>query len=238
MNNSSHIIQLENVSMLYGSKVALENINISFERGLVYGLVGRNGAGKSTLIKLLQGEEQATLGNMNVTENLKIGHVSHDDHFPANFSIKDIDDLFSHSNQEWLAGRFWHLITEFKLNKKAKYGALSTGEKAGVRLATLFARKLDVWLLDEATQGIDVIAQDIVIKAFLEYFEEDNPCCIFCSHNLDEIERLTDRLLIQKNAQMVWQGQTQELCHPTQSFSESLTEIFSGLGIEGQGVAL
>ncbi len=230
--NPSHAITLHKVSMVYKQKIALKSINLTLDRGKIYGLIGRNGAGKTTLIKLINGDEIPSLGKITISPGLRIGHVSIDNHFPDNLEVMDIDKLFSASDQTWLSERFWHLMEQFNLTEKQKYGELSTGEKAGVRLSVLFARKPDIWLIDEATQGLDALAQKFILESFLEYFTEDNPCCVFCSHNLYEIERLADYLLVQKDSEIIWQGDTQELITQEKNFSEKVIELFGQINEE------
>lgn len=200
------VIETKNLTKWFDKNLAINDVSLSLQRNKIYGFLGRNGSGKSTLISLLAQELQPDSGEIIMSDSLKIAKVSNDLAFPGFISLEQITTLFSASKQIWDADRYYRVLEIFELEKEYKFTELSTGERAGVMLATLIAQKADLWLMDEATLGLDIVSQFNCLTALLEYFAEDAPCILYCSHNLSEIERLADDIIIMNSGRIEWFG--------------------------------
>ncbi|WP_331774405.1 ABC-F family ATP-binding cassette domain-containing protein [Sulfurospirillum sp. 1612] len=83
------MVEVNSVTMRYGSRILFENINLKFDVGKRYGLIGANGAGKSTFMKILSGEIPPTSGNISVQNGLRVGTLSQNQYAYENFTLKD-----------------------------------------------------------------------------------------------------------------------------------------------------
>lgn len=224
------LVSTHRISKWYGNKLALSDVSITLERNKIYGFIGRNGSGKSTLISLISGVIQPDVGTVNRAPELTIAKVTCDLDFPGFLPLYKIDSLFrASSNEQWDSERYFAVLEIFSLSPKSKFSSLSTGEKAGVKLAVLIAQKADLWLLDEATLGLDILAQHNCLTAILSYFVDDQPCIIFCSHHLSEIERLADDVVIMESGEIIWNGPREALKEDNTSFSDTIFNRFKGL---------
>ncbi len=83
------MVDVNNLTMRYGSRVLFENINLKLDRGKRYGLIGANGAGKSTFLKILSGDIEPTGGNVFVEKGLKVGTLGQNQYAFEDFTLKD-----------------------------------------------------------------------------------------------------------------------------------------------------
>ncbi|GEM_PF-5648315 len=219
-------IQTHYLAKAYDTKVALYPCDIAFHYNRIYALVGRNGSGKSTLVKLLAEVEAPTKGSITFPSNYRVGLVQSDIGYPNQIALLEIENLFSTCTNHWCKERFNHVLNIFNLSHNQQFGALSTGQKAGVKIAVMLAQKPTIWLLDEATLGIDLLAQGQALTALLEYFGEDKPCVLYCTHNVNEVEQLADEVLVMQRGRVIWQGEKDQLHAQHPSLSEGLLDLF------------
>ena len=222
-------ISINDISKTYRQKIAIKSLSIVLEKNKIYGLIGRNGSGKSTLLNIISDEEQATHGNVTLSSDANVGIVSSTKGYPNFISLGGISSLFKASHKKWDVERYKAVLNIFALDEKRKYGDLSTGEAAGVKLAAMLAQKPNIWLLDEATLGIDIFAHWQCLTTLLEYFIEDQPCVLFCTHELSEIDRLAEEVIIMDSGKIYWQGDKDELIIDHQSLSETIFSMFEKL---------
>ncbi len=216
------VLHADSIAKAYKSKMALHPTSFTLEKGKVYGLAGPNGSGKSTLMGILAGNVLPDVGYLNIVANSTVGHMHNEHDYPPYLTIGDIATLFENSQKDWIKERFDEVLAVFELRKNQKYGSLSTGQKAGVKLAVLVAQKTDIWLLDEATLGVDIARQSQCLTVLLNFFAEDSPAVVYCSHDMGEIDRLADDVWVINEGKIVWQGTKAEFAKSGQSVSESL----------------
>lgn len=221
------LITTKGLAKAYQDSIALQPLDLQLQSNRIYGLIGRNGSGKSTLIKLLAELEQPCFGSINTPNNLTCGYVSNELGYPNFIKLNALSELFKKSHQLWDEERYLDVLQIFGLNDLSAYGNLSTGQKAGVKLAVLLAQHHKIWLLDEATLGIDIVAQGHSLTALLKYFIEDEPCVLFCTHDMNEIERLADEVLVMEAGRIHWQGEKDELIQDPNTLSESVYSLFN-----------
>ena len=219
-------ISLCGLTKHFDNKIVLQGIECTFEKNKIYALIGRNGVGKSTLLKLIAGKIQPDAGEISIHNQQRLGYLGPDTEYPDFIRLDAISQLFEVSHKHWQEERFISVLNIFELDISAKYGNLSTGEKSGVKLAVLLAQKADIWLIDEATLGIDIVAQAHCLTALIDFFAEDEPCVVFCSHQVNEIERLADEVLVMNDAAIQWQGEVDELAEQ-KNLSEAVFTLFN-----------
>lgn len=196
----------------------LKSIDFSLQRNEIVGLAGRNGAGKSTLMKVLSGDQLLSTGTLKVKAGTQVEMLASDDHLPGYVRLDQVAYLLNRHRNDWRQDRFFDVLKTFGLKSTQRYGELSTGEKAGIKLAIFLSGRPDVWLLDEITLGLDIVASENCIRVLLEYFAEDQPAVLFCTHNATELEALSDRVMLLNNGSIFSVESVEDFVGPEKGF--------------------
>jgi ABC-2 type transport system ATP-binding protein len=211
-------ISVQNLTKRYGDTLAVDDISFSVGPGRVVGLLGGNGAGKTTTISMLLGLLVPSAGRITV-----LGHDMAKDRFAAlakmNFSspyialpsrLSVIENLRVYGmlyQVRPLEPRIAELAAAFNLTEllHRPAGNLSAGQKTRVALAKAFINKPRLLLLDEPTASLDPDTGDYVRT--MENFRADQKSAILlASHNMAEVERLCDEVLVMKQGRIVDRG--------------------------------
>jgi ABC-2 type transport system ATP-binding protein len=212
-------IVVENLVKQYPQTLAVDDISFTLEPGRILGLLGGNGAGKTTTISMLLGLLVPTSGRITV-----LGHDMAHDRFaalarmnfsspyislPARLTVVENLRVYGHLyNVPHLARRIEELAAQFNLgpllNRPA--GELSAGQKTRVALAKSLINKPDLLLLDEPTASLDPDTGDYVRSVLEDYRREQNAAILLASHNMAEVERLCDEVLMMKLGKIVDRG--------------------------------
>jgi ABC-2 type transport system ATP-binding protein len=207
-------IQVTNLSKIYGTQKAVNNISFSVKKGEIVGFLGPNGAGKSTTMKMLTGYLEPTNGNLqicglDVSTNViaikkKIGYLPEANPLYFDMYVKEylafIGGVHQVSNLAFEVNRAIEL-TGLTLESKKKIGQLSKGYKQRVGLAAALIHSPEVLILDEPTSGLDpnqIIEIRNVIKA-----QGADKTVLFSSHILQEVEAICDRIIIINKGEIV-----------------------------------
>jgi ABC-2 type transport system ATP-binding protein len=217
-------IDVQNLTKRYAGTLAVDDISFTLAPGRVVGLLGGNGAGKTTTISMLLGLLVPTSGRITV-----LGHDMAKDRFAAlakmNFSspyislpsrLTVIENLRVYGmlyQVRPLEPRIAELAEAFNLTEflHRPAGNLSAGQKTRVALAKAFINKPQLLLLDEPTASLDPDTGDYV-RTMLERFRADQKSAILlASHNMAEVERLCDEVLMMKQGRIVDRGTPSDL---------------------------
>jgi ATP-binding cassette, subfamily F, member 3 len=188
------LIQLEKVTIAYGEKVILNNVNLSLTPKERIAILGPNGAGKSSLIKLLAGELQAAQGERRASAGLKIGYFAQHqvDHLHLNESpLEHLRHLAANSSE--LEMRSYLGSFGFSGNmvlEPVKY--FSGGEKSRLALALLVWQRPNLLLLDEPTNHLDLEMRQALSLALQDY----EGAMILVTHDRFLVRTTTDQLLL------------------------------------------
>ncbi len=217
---------IEVVSLVkrYGEVLAVDGISFAAAPGETIGLLGGNGAGKTTTIAMLMGLLVPTTGGIHV-----MGHDMATDRFTAlarmNFSSPYVAlphrltvaqnlRVYGHLyNVPRLSNRIAELAAELDLGDllDRPAGKLSAGQKTRVALAKSLINRPDVLLLDEPTASLDPDTGDLV-RTWLERYRAESGCTVLlASHNMAEVERLCDTVLMMKQGRIVDRGTPADL---------------------------
>ncbi|MGE7981432.1 ABC transporter ATP-binding protein [Solibacillus sp. NPDC093137] len=213
------ILNVKNLSVTYGAKIAVNNVSFSVEPGEVFGLLGANGAGKSSTIAAVLGIEKSNfkeltmLGKSPIVQRKEVFQEVGVQFQETNFQDKLI---VREAFEQW--GSLYKQTADVPLLLQA-FGlagketqlvkSLSGGERQ--RLAVLLALISNPKLvfLDELTTGLDTRARRMLWKQLLA-MKEKGLAIVLTSHYMDEVEILCDKILILKNGETVFQGTIQE----------------------------
>jgi ABC-2 type transport system ATP-binding protein len=193
---------LENVTKSFGKKVALKNINLSFEKGRIYGLLGPNGSGKSTMLKLMTGlvfpnNGTVTLNGHPVTRKSSehVAYLTELDMFYDVFTVGETVNYMASQFADYNIEKARELLGEFKLDPTQKVKSLSKGNRGRLKLVTTLSRDTDAILLDEPFSGLDPMVRDSIVNSLLKYIDFENQILIIATHEITEIESLLDEAI-------------------------------------------
>ena len=234
MKNS---IVVNNLSKKYSNKLAVKNLNFEINENKIIGLLGPNGCGKTTTIGMILGLLKPTSGEVlingfDIEKNRikilsKINFISPYIELPKKLTVKqnlivygklynvnDLDYKIEYLSEKLRIKNFLNSIT----------GELSSGQKNRVSLAKALINDPGVLLLDEPTASLDPETGDYV-RSFLEnYKKEKKISVLLASHNMREVERLCDSVLMMKDGIIIDQGSPEKLIN--KHGRNNLEEVF------------
>ncbi|HEY5801469.1 MAG TPA: ABC transporter ATP-binding protein [Burkholderiaceae bacterium] len=201
-----HVIDTQSLSLQYKDKLALNALTLAVPRGGIHAIVGANGAGKSSLFRVLLGFELATSGTAAIVgtdcraltqiDRGRIGFVNEEHTLPGWMRVEEVTAMQRRQYAQWNEDRYREVVRNFNVLPSQKIAQLSRGERAGVNLALALAQSPELLILDEPTLGLDVVAKRAFLEALMFSTLADESTIIYCSHQMEEIERVADNLII------------------------------------------
>ncbi|HRA57480.1 MAG TPA: ATP-binding cassette domain-containing protein [Thermomonas sp.] len=210
--SSDFVIETRALSKRYGRKLALDRLDLAIPRGRIHAIVGANGAGKSTLFRILLGFMPPSAGQARILgkdsqtltpqDRSRIGFVNEEHTLPNWMRVSQIVAMQHHQYPRWNQQAFDGVIGHYNVLPEQKIGQLSRGERAGFNLALALAQEPELLVLDEPTLGLDVVAKRAFLESLL-YSNASGDCTVmYCSHQMEEIERVADNLIILERGQL------------------------------------
>ncbi len=200
------IIQCENITHYYGSKLIYENINFEVKRGKILGLLGKNGTGKTTIINILTGYLKPRSGvcrilgeDMNsispATKSriglLLEGHIQH-----SYFNMEQIEKFYSRFFPRWKRDAYYELLKRLQVTRTQKISTMSCGQRSQIALGLLFAQDPELLILDDFSMGLDPGYRRLFVEYLREYTTAENKTVFLTSHIIQDMELLIDDCMI------------------------------------------
>ncbi|MDL5375559.1 ABC transporter ATP-binding protein [Exiguobacterium mexicanum] len=198
------MLTVQQLSKTIDRQSVLEDIDFTVNSGEIIALVGRNGAGKTTLLRTMVGiirpdQGDVRYGPSSIFEKaeLKRDVIFVPDSADAlkHYTINEAAALYESIYPSFNRSIFRETLTRYNIDNK-KIRQLSKGQKAMVTLSLAFAVQAKYYLLDEPTDGLDVVAKSDVLKLMIAQVEARNCSIIVSSHQLHELERIADRIIM------------------------------------------
>ncbi|MBR2901283.1 MAG: energy-coupling factor transporter ATPase [Clostridia bacterium] len=229
-------LELKNISVIYGEntpfrKAALNNINVSFEKGSITGIIGHTGSGKSTLASLTNGLLKPTEGEIllygeNIWDKPKemvkvrsrVGLVFQYPEYQLFDETVESDIAFGPKNiglsEEEIKERV-RLASEFcgltqKELRRSPF-ELSGGQKRRAAIAGVIAMMPEVLVLDEPAAGLDPKGKEEILSGLVEYKNAYGATLLIISHSMEDIARYADNILVMKQGEVYMQGNVEEI---------------------------
>lgn len=238
--DNTPIISIKNLYKNYGNKEVLKGINLEVYPGQVLGYIGPNGAGKSTTVKILCGlltdyEGEVTVGGINLKNDIvavksKIGYIPeqaelYDVLTPLEF-LQFMGALYN-LDEDICIERINKMMTAFGLqnNLQQRMDTFSKGMKQKILLASGLLHNPDIIILDEPLSGLDANSV-IIVKELISKLAKDGKTIFYCSHMMDIVEKVSDRIILINNGTIIADGSFKQL---QQQGNESLERIFAHL---------
>ena len=212
-------IEVHQVSKRFGEVRAVHEVSFTIERGSICALLGANGAGKTTTLAMLLGLVTPSAGSIRV-----LGHDLQRDRFEVlgrmNFSSPyvDLPQRLTVVENLTVYGRLYGVPNlkkrlaelaprlEIEALMRREYRTLSAGQKTRVVLAKALVNRPEVLLLDEPTASLDPDTADRIRRMLLDYQRETSATLVLASHNMSEVERVCDRVLMMRGGEIVDRG--------------------------------
>ena len=239
------IISFENVSLSYGNRLILDNINFKINEGEIFGMLGPNGVGKSTIFNLITGlikpdSGQIKINNTNVvdfpiylrTKKFKVGYVPQYGGFFNDLTLyqnlKAIAEIvINEKNAE--ENKINELIGKFELenlrNIKAKF--LSGGQKKKLVIALSLLSDPRVLLLDECFAALDVLTIKMLQEIIVNLQNEKKITICICDHQARDLLACVDVAMILSNCKIIAEGSPSDLVNNIEAKSAYFGESFS-----------
>lgn len=219
---SEHVIETDGLSKRYGRKLALDRLDLRIPRGRIHAIVGANGAGKSTLFRILLGFLAPSDGQARILgrdsqrltpeDRGRIGFVNEEHTLPGWMRVSAIADMHRRAYPRWNPRAYDEVIGHYRVLPEQKVGQLSRGERAGFNLALALAQSPELLILDEPTLGLDVVAKRAFLESLMYSNAAEDCTVIYCSHQMEEIERVADNLIILELGRLMHMSAPEEFC--------------------------
>jgi ABC-2 type transport system ATP-binding protein len=217
-------IEVEGLRKTYGAVTAVEHVSFRVQTGAIVGLLGGNGAGKTTTIAILLGLVLATGGAVRIlgidafAERTKVQPLMNFESpyvdMPLRITVRQNLTVYGHLyGVADLKGRIATLQRELDLGDilDRPTGKLSSGQKTRVSLAKALINEPRVLLLDEPTASLDPETAGWVRAHLMRYCRDTGASLLLASHNMLEVERMCDQVLMMKQGRIVDEGAPSEL---------------------------
>ncbi len=211
------LVECKHVTKKYGVKVALDDVNLTIEKGKIIGLLGPNGSGKTTLIKLLNdllvpnSGEILIQGNHPGVETKKIiSYLPERTYLNFNMKIKEVIQYFKDFYEDFREDVAYELLKKLDINSDDKLKTLSKGMKEKVQLILVMSRKAQLYILDEPIGGVDPAARDYILDTILKNFNEE-ATIIISTHLISDIEKILDEVIFIKKGKIVLHESSDQL---------------------------
>lgn len=188
---------------------ALNNLNLSLERGQIIGLLGPNGSGKTTFIKLINDVLVPTSGEIRINgmapgvETKKIvSYLPERTYLDETMRVKEIITCFSDFYDNFSSERAYRMLDDLQIDTNARLKTLSKGTKEKVQLILVMSRDAGLYVLDEPIGGVDPASRDYILSTILNNYNED-AAILISTHLIHDIENILDRVLFIKQGQLV-----------------------------------
>ena len=223
------IIEFENISLSYGNRLILDNINFKINETEIFGMLGPNGVGKSTIFNLITGLIQPKNGKIKIygeevndypvflrTKKFKIGYVPQYGGYFSDLTLLDnlkaIGEIVL-DNKNLMNERINYVLTKFELDNikdiKAKF--LSGGQKKKLVIALALLGEPKVLLLDECFAALDILTIKMIQEIIVNLQQESHITICICDHQARDLLACVDIAMILSNCKIVAHGSPSDL---------------------------
>lgn len=207
------MIEVAGIVKRFGTYTALEDITLTVQDGMVYGLVGYNGAGKTTLLKIIAGVYKPDKGEVHI-DGVPMHHdrVSHDSlfivadepYFLPQATPETMRSFYRGYYPNWSDDVYERMLSLFGLDPGAKITGFSKGMQRQLGILLGFATGVKTMLLDESFDGLDLGKRNLLKRLLRQYAHEKGSSIILSSHNLRELEDAADHLGMIKGCRLTF----------------------------------
>lgn len=227
------MIKFENVSKKFENNEAIEKVNVSINRGSIYGLLGSNGAGKTTLLKLLAGiylqdDGMVSIDAQPVFENPsvknKLFFIPDYPYFFSQYTIKHMGQFYRNLYSTWNEERFQQLVKAFDIDPNKKLHKYSKGLQRQAAFILALSTMPEILILDEPMDGLDPVVRKNIKSLLIDDVAEREMTVLISSHNLREVEDICDFIGILHKGKMLIEKELDDLKSDTHKIQVAFKE--------------
>lgn len=201
------VIRTQGLTKSYGHREAIRALNLSVGRNRITAFLGRNGAGKSTTIKVLLGMVRPTAGGgtvlgkqitdkkANRDMRRRVAYVAEDKPLYGYMTVEQTISFASSFYSDWRTNVERRLLRDYELPTRQKIKQLSKGMRTKLALLLAFARRPELLILDEPSDGLDPVGIENLLQTLVAQ-SADGVTVFFSSHQIAEVERVADHVCI------------------------------------------
>ena len=237
-------IKIRELTKIYNNYLAVNKINFQIEKNKTIGLLGPNGCGKTTTIGMMLGLVTPTEGKIFI-ENKSIESFKRDEilkrfnfaspyvELPKKLTVKQNLEVYGRLyGIKNLGNRINEISSDLDIKSfyERKTGELSSGQKNRVSLAKSLINKPEILLLDEPTASLDPDIGDFIRSYIQEYKKNNKITILLASHNMSEVERLCDSVIMMRNGKIIDSGTCKDLIqkHGRNNLEETFLKLARG----------
>ncbi|HHV10341.1 MAG TPA: ABC transporter ATP-binding protein [Clostridiales bacterium] len=199
------ILECKSLTKKFSGLTALDNVNLTLERGRIIGLLGPNGSGKTTLIKLINGllvpnGGELLIGGKSPSPETKavVSYLPEKTYLPEWMRVSDTISFFKDFYKDFDEQRAYDMLQRLQLDPSKRLKSLSKGTKEKVQLILVMSRQADLYCLDEPIGGVDPAARDYILNTIISNYNE-NATVLISTHLISDIEKVLDEVVFIKN---------------------------------------
>ena len=205
-------LQVTALSKQIGGRPIIQDINFEWAPGEIIGLVGRNGVGKTTLFRTMMNHYVPEAGQLTIDgedvrqapqQQQQLFFIDTQYNFLSTYRLWELPRFFGTVYPRFDEKRFTALIQHFKLDANSQYRRLSKGMRALVNLILALTSNATYIILDEPFDGLDVIVRENIATMVIDEVADQQKGFLISSHDLNELDGLSDRVLLLKDSQLV-----------------------------------
>lgn len=209
---NEYILETKHLKKYYGDSLGIEDVSIKLKKGETYGFIGPNGAGKSTTIRTILGLINKTDGKILINNQEydkddlktkeKIGYLPSEINLYGDMTVKEMFDYHESFYKKETTKKRKKLVKLLKINEQKKIEDLSLGNLKKVGIVLALMHDPEILILDEPTNGLDPIMQN-VLHNILNEEKEKGTALLYSSHVLSEVSNLCDKIGFIKDGKII-----------------------------------
>lgn len=215
-------IETERLCKAFGRAQAVRELDLRVQAGGITGFLGRNGAGKTTTLKMLLGQARPSAGTgrvlglpigedrAGVAIRRRVAYVAEDKRLYEHFRVEELIRWTGRFYPDWRAAEADRLQRQWRLPGRTKVRALSKGMRTKLALLLALARRPELLILDEPSEGLDPVGIEELLN-LLQDAAAQGTTVFFSSHQIAEVERVADRVCIVDRGRVVIDAPMQSL---------------------------
>lgn len=206
---SDFVLECKHLTKKFGTKFALNSINLQLQKGKIIGLLGPNGSGKTTLMKLANGILKPTYGEI-LTNNLSPGfetkkvvsYLPDKNYLDSTMTVKELVGMFEDFYADFNTKKAMDMIEKLNIAPQDKLKTLSKGNKEKVQLILVMSREAELYLLDEPIGGVDPATRDYILDSIIKNYSED-ATVVISTHLITDVEKVLDEVVFIKEGNVL-----------------------------------
>ena len=211
---------IKNLNKKFDNQKVLNNVNISANKGQIYGLVGSNGCGKTTLLKHIMGILKADSGELLCNGSLMrdntpavegFYYVQDNLFFPNQYTINDLYNYEKLYYKNVSREKFDNLVSFFNIDSNKPLNKMSKGQRKQAAFVMAMATCPKVVLLDEIVDGLDAVIKRKFWNVLIQDTMENETTVIISSHDLKELDNISDRVGIMHEGEIIKEEELEKL---------------------------